>query len=121
LFESAAGRLSTTIEKILTNSSTFERIARDSFLHVNGVYKIVLAKATYQDPEVRLHIWENGINLPGGSNYEHIHNHNPCCINLNLWITTSQRRLLFGRRIPPITHPSTCVAVNHYIPQPERV
>lgn len=72
---SSARYLKDLISSIIMSDKALAQVVNRSFLHVNGVYKIVLAKKSYSEPEIRLHLWEKGNILPTGSNLENIHNH----------------------------------------------
>ena len=69
------GALTRMCTDLLENEKELDALKDRSFLHAAGIYKLVLLKKTYSEPEVRLHIWLNGNRFPPNCNYDSVHNH----------------------------------------------
>lgn len=54
----AAERLEATLRNLLSQKESMQMIARNSYKHGNGFYKLVLAET--EDFKLRLHVWEEG-------------------------------------------------------------
>ena len=72
---STAGGLEDTLQTILRHRDALEHVARASFFHATGGYKLVLVSSGYDAPEVRLHIWPTGSHVTRDHNLYTAHNH----------------------------------------------
>jgi len=60
---------------LLSDSNALDEMARASFYHPTGGFKLVLASHGYDGPELRLHIWPQGAKVERDHNMYSVHNH----------------------------------------------
>jgi hypothetical protein len=59
------------MEDILSSADHFARISERSYAHPNGFEKIVLAPGSFEDGELRLHVWQVAGRSPDSKVHDH--------------------------------------------------